>query len=203
MKQAMEISMLEQHRKEEAYDHDIDLVNKRIKNLYGVEIKDIDGDGNCFYSSVAYGLTGSVQIAGKLRKEVVNYMRGDPDTFKEIAKVDFPRLDFNQYLEHQSTPGVWAGEPEITALMMSRKVHIFIHQKETTTEYKYEHGDENTPVIHLSFHRFDHLEKGNGYQGNHYNACRKLRQPARRRRPQQKPSSKKMAENAPQKSTGN
>ena len=95
MEQTMDISMLEQQRKEEAYDHEIDLVNKRIMNLYGLEIQDIDGDGNCFYSSVAYGLTGSVQIAGKLRKEAVNFMRGDPDFFKEIAKVDFPRLDFN------------------------------------------------------------------------------------------------------------
>ena len=102
-----------------------------IGNIFNgapIRPKSILGDGNCFFRSISFCLTGSPKQHEKLRKLVCDYIE-NPRT-KHKFKNHIPKeVDREAYLKKMRRDGTWATEVEIfaTAYLVKFDVWIYLH----------------------------------------------------------------------------
>ena len=95
----------------------------------------IQADGNCFYRSISYWLTGDEEQYEKVRTILVSYM--GEDEWKECGRNIVGR-DIDEYLTkgRMNDSGVWATETEIHAMANFLLTTIFVYH--TYDEKNYE-----------------------------------------------------------------
>ena len=125
-------------------------------NRYGLDIKEINGDGNCMFRAISDQISGAEDMHLELRNLSVDYMRDNSDDFQPFIEDD---EEFNSYMQKMTNPGTWGGNLELQALSMALQVNINIHRLNEPVWEIINFNDKRS--IHLSYH-----------DGDHYNSVR-------------------------------
>lgn len=129
---------------------------KQQISKFGLDIKEISGDGNCLFRAISDQITGNENLHGEYRVLAIDFMRSNSDDFSPFVEDDEP---FGDYLKRMSKLGVWGGNMELQALSLVLNVNIKIHR---LGEPIWEITNFNRErSIHLSYH-----------DGDHYNSVR-------------------------------
>ena len=100
----------------------------------GAMIDKVDGDGNCFYTVVGCALgrlRGSPALPpARVRAEVCAHMRKHSAVCTALwdgkDSCDQPLGDFEAYVEHMESTGVWAGSLEAYAAAKTYKIAVYV-----------------------------------------------------------------------------
>ena len=94
-----------------------------LKNI-GYYIKEVEGDGNCLFRSVAEQIEENENNFQEYREKCVEYMKENKDTFAPFLDEGQP---IDEYIEKISKSGEWGGNLEIYALSMALHVNFYIY----------------------------------------------------------------------------
>ena len=85
----------------------IDLAKFKIKLAkQGLRIKEVEGDGNCFFRAVADQLYGFEYYHLRLRKQVCDHLRENKEEYRYFIDNDIP---IEKYIRLMSKDGAWGG----------------------------------------------------------------------------------------------
>ncbi|EFJ40092.1 hypothetical protein VOLCADRAFT_100184, partial [Volvox carteri f. nagariensis] len=91
----------------------------------GLRIKEITGDGNCFFRALGDQLQGDERQHVQLRQRVVSYMLDHQDDFAPFVEDD---ERFDSYVARMKKDGVWAGYMEVVAASRCLAANLTIYQ---------------------------------------------------------------------------
>ena len=77
---------------------------------YGLRLKEMVGDGNCLFRSIADQLEGNEKLHRKYRQEAVDYLEQNKEHYAPFIEDD---ETIDQYIADMSRDGVWGGQLEI------------------------------------------------------------------------------------------
>ncbi|KAL4463236.1 hypothetical protein ABPG74_007237 [Tetrahymena malaccensis] len=150
---------------------DSDEFTKHLKEFndevskYNLYIKDVQGDGNCLFRSVADQLEGDENMHMYYRKIAVNQLKKQEEFFKNFVY----DIDFDQYIHEMSQLGAWGGNLEIQALSAALGHNFIIHLK--GKPYLVIKGQAVKGVqkktIHLAYHSEEEIAE-------HYSSIRNI-----------------------------
>jgi len=127
---------------------------------FGLRIKDVQGDGNCLFRSVADQLEGDQNKHDKYRSKCLEFMETNPDDFKPFVFDE----EYPDYLKRMRKDGEWGGNLELAGISQAFDVHITIHQLAQPRWEVRNPKNAFSRMIHLSYH-----------DGQHYCSVRNLR----------------------------
>lgn len=91
------------------------------------KVKQIEGDGNCFFRAICYIITGSQKEHLKLREQVIAHMIAKCSTkLHDYLLQDVHQYIANSYMAHSST---WATDAEILGAASLLKHDILVYAK--------------------------------------------------------------------------
>jgi OTU domain-containing protein 3 len=138
-------------------------------HLYGLCLRKIESDGNCFFRSVADQILGQQDLHQQVRETVCEYMLDHPLDYAPFVWDE----TFEQYIGKMKKSGCWGGAAELSAAAKAYGVHITVHQLGAPRlENRYDpisvtpdpnHPDDlplpvtaETKTIHLAYHDAEH-----------------------------------------------
>ncbi|GLC46448.1 hypothetical protein PLESTF_000847500 [Pleodorina starrii] len=124
----------------------------------GLRIKDITGDGNCFFRALGDQLQGDERQHVQLRQRVVSYIFDHQEDFSPFVEDD---ESFDSYIARMKKDGVWAGYMEVVAASRCLGANLTIYQAGQPRWRVINHPEDSAPMLHLSYH-----------DGQHYNSVR-------------------------------
>eukprot|EP01017_Pseudomicrothorax_dubius_P002722 TRINITY_DN1019_c0_g1_i4.p1 TRINITY_DN1019_c0_g1~~TRINITY_DN1019_c0_g1_i4.p1 ORF type:complete len:364 (-),score=120.94 TRINITY_DN1019_c0_g1_i4:702-1793(-) len=130
----------------------------------GLYMRDVDGDGNCLFRSIADQLEGTETNHKDYRMRAVDYMRDNPDDFRPY--IDEDEIKWDDYLAKMSKDAEWGDHMELQALSQALRVNIIIHMKSAAPMMMINFPksiDEST--FHLAYHVAENI-------GEHYSSVR-------------------------------
>ena len=138
---------------------DIDEKFKKHLETLGYFIREVRGDGNCLFRSVAEQVEGNENNYKEYREKCVKYMEENKDIFAPFIEDDEP---FDKYVKRMGEDKEWGGNLEIYALskILEANFYIYIHENPMYIVNNFEKPKKN---ILLTYH-----------DGKHYNSLRKL-----------------------------
>ena len=150
------------YRKKNKRNRKIDEEDEKFKKhleTLGYFIREVGGDGNCLFRSVAEQIEGNENNYKEYREKCINYMEEHKDVFAPFIEDDVP---LDKYIEKMSQNGEWGGNLEIYALSMALEAnfYIYIHEHPMYVVKNFEKPKKN---VMLTYH-----------DGKHYNSLRKL-----------------------------
>ena len=89
-----------------------------------VSIKRIIGDGNCFYRSIAFAITGSQRQHLAVRQAIVDHMLVVGDVLTGNSSIGIEEYITNNSVER---PGTWATENEIYAVCHLLRIDLHVY----------------------------------------------------------------------------
>lgn len=89
------------------------------KQLAGLQlsIRDVKGDGNCLFRSLADQMEGDVNQHATYRHAIVEFMLKNPDDFEPF--IDTDEHSFLDYCKKMSKNGEWGGNMELVSFRYS------------------------------------------------------------------------------------
>lgn len=139
---------------------------------YNLHLKDIKGDGNCLFRSIADQLDGNEGEYSKYRKMAVEELIENREFFQNFIP---DTMTFDKYISLVSTDGVWGGNMELQALSKVLGVNFVIHMIDRPPMImSNEHIDPiyddkgNVRFLHIAYHYGEHI-------GEHYSSVRNLK----------------------------
>jgi OTU domain-containing protein 3 len=130
------------------YDTPEELEFKNMLEALQLQIRHVDGDGNCMFRSIADQLTGSEQNHYEFRSKVVDYIEVEEEHFKLFMEDD---ESFDDYVCRMRQMSEWGGHQELYAASQSLSINIVVHQvgapRFIIANEKYSKRD-----IHISYH---------------------------------------------------
>ena len=136
--------------------------------LEGLELKEVQRDGNCFFRSLADQLEGLEHSHDEYRQKILSYVERHEDEFAPFMSFgeseEEEDADFCAYLERMKSDGEWAGQVELIAASQALNVNIVVHQFDNPT-YRIESRSSSGRArdVHVSYH-----------DGEHYNSVRPI-----------------------------
>ncbi|XP_014662920.1 PREDICTED: OTU domain-containing protein 3-like [Priapulus caudatus] len=117
----------------------------------GLCLREIPGDGNCLFRSLADQLEGHHRHHMKHRLETVDYIGAHRKDFEPFIEEPFER-----YVSNLRKPGTYAGNDVIVGFARNHGLHVVIHQLNLPL-WKI-HGSEKSGCreLHISYHNGDH-----------------------------------------------
>ena len=91
---------------------------------FGIKIRPIVMDGNCFFRAIADQLVGDEEHHLLYRKRAVDHMSKNEQLYKFFVEDDEP---FADYVKRMRQPGQWAGQLEIKAVCELQRVNLMVH----------------------------------------------------------------------------
>eukprot|EP00727_Mastigamoeba_balamuthi_P003245 m51a1_g12918 hypothetical protein (201) ;mRNA; f:2085-2913 len=91
----------------------------------GLCIRDVAGDGNCLFRSLADQLHGDAGRHAEVRAAVVDHIEGHRGDFEPFVEDD---VAFGDYVAGMRRQGTWGGNLEIQAASVAFGVNVQIHQ---------------------------------------------------------------------------
>ena len=88
------------------------------------DVKQIKGDGNCFFRAISYALSGSENSHMKLRIATVNHLLKNQSKFQGFLREGFMSLEDYVMTQNMFDSGTWATELEIIAMVDMLHVDI-------------------------------------------------------------------------------
>ena len=120
---------------------------------WGVEVVEVEGDGNCLFRAVAEQLHGREHQHELYRHLPVEYIRENESHFSPFLDED---ETFPEYVESMTESGTWGGHFELLALSRRLRVHFLICYLDRPPFLMAEEPEPNL-VIHL-FHHLPHYD---------------------------------------------
>ncbi len=145
----------------------------------GLYIRDMKGDGNCLFRSVADQLYSSEHRHDAVRQRLLDFVEAHRDDFEPFVEDD---EDFDGYVGRMRQDGEWGGNFELAAVVRCFGVHIIVHQLAAPRLQLTNYEAPGASTIHVSYH-----------DGEHYNSVRVLGDVAHEGRAQQVTSLKTIA----------
>ena len=147
----------EKNRKNRKKDEDAEF-KEELKKL-GYYIREVKGDGNCLFRSVAEQIEEDQNNFEKYRKITTDYMENNKETFQPFIEDD---QTIDEYINNMKEDKEWGGNLEIYALSMAlhANFYVYIHNHPM---YVVKNFDDPKKNIMLTYH-----------DGKHYNSLRKL-----------------------------
>lgn len=132
-KKQQELIMIEQAKQEESVDHrqiELDAVEKVLKTN-GLSIEkmiEIEGDGDCLFSSIAYELSKVDQqyTAIQLREMSVDHLEANIKEYEPFYD-ELDGMTFQQYLSDMRNTKLWGGYLELIALAKVLNLTIVVY----------------------------------------------------------------------------
>jgi len=95
---------------------------ERCLKAKGLEIRRMQGDGNCLFRAVSLQIYGDPSWHGEVRKHVVNYMKSERIYFSQ-----FIIENYNDYINRMANDGCFGSNPEIQAMVevYNRAVEVY------------------------------------------------------------------------------
>ncbi|KAI8891986.1 hypothetical protein BC833DRAFT_626265 [Globomyces pollinis-pini] len=119
-------------------------------NLLGLELVEIQGDGNCLFRAISDQLNGSSNEHANIRADICNHIDISRDLYQP-----FMEEDFDKYLNRMRKLGVYGGNLELVAASRLFKVKIAVHQLQQDI-WIISDSDENENTIHIAYHSWEH-----------------------------------------------
>ena len=89
-------------------------------------MRDVDGDGNCMFRSIADFIDGSEKHHLKYRQMAIDEMRLKNDFYSLFIEDD---QTFDEYLRDMANDGEWGGNLELQALTSQLSINFMLHMK--------------------------------------------------------------------------
>ncbi|KAG1657729.1 hypothetical protein FOA52_011991 [Chlamydomonas sp. UWO 241] len=121
----------------------------------GLRVKQVTGDGNCFFRSLGDQMEGSESGHALLRARVMDHIQENKDDYAPFVEDDEP---FEKYVKRMRKDGCWAGHMELIAASKVLGVSIYVYQ---SGQPRWVVGDFPKLSLHISYH-----------DGQHYNSVR-------------------------------
>ena len=147
----------DKNRKNRRKDDDMEF-KEELKKL-GYYIREVRGDGNCLFRSVAEQIDEDQNNFEKYRKITTDYMEENKKSFQPFIEDD---QTIDEYINAMKEDKEWGGNLEIYALSMAlhANFYVYIHNHPM---YVVKSFDDPKKNIMLTYH-----------DGKHYNSLRKL-----------------------------
>eukprot|EP01111_Echinosteliopsis_oligospora_P016482 TRINITY_DN6870_c0_g1_i1.p1 TRINITY_DN6870_c0_g1~~TRINITY_DN6870_c0_g1_i1.p1 ORF type:complete len:347 (+),score=101.47 TRINITY_DN6870_c0_g1_i1:42-1082(+) len=123
--------------------------------LLGLTIKDVAGDGNCLFRSIADQLEDNPNKHGEYRHAIVTYIAANREMFEPFLDTE-EEGTFEQYIANMSAPTAWGGHMELQAASLLFKINAVIYQLDQPRWEIVNFKEAGTKTIHLSYHDGDH-----------------------------------------------
>lgn len=93
----------------------------------GVKLKDVSGDGNCLFRSIADQLDGTEATHVFLREEACKYILNNEEFFRNFIDETEDGTIY-QYVQGMRKDGEWGGHLELQALAECLRSIIIVHK---------------------------------------------------------------------------
>jgi len=120
----------------------------------GLVIKDVAGDGNCLFRSIADQLETNPNKHVEYRKTIVDYMSQNREMFEPFLGEDDGTFD--DYVRGMRENAMWGGNLEIQAASLAYKINVIIYQLDHPRWEVVNFADPQTRTIQLSYLDGDH-----------------------------------------------
>ncbi|KAF2070048.1 hypothetical protein CYY_008630 [Polysphondylium violaceum] len=121
----------------------------------GLIIKDVAGDGNCLFRSIADQLEDNPNSHMKYRQAICKFLIANKEMFAPFVD-DEEHDSYEEYVEEMQEDTTWGGNIEIQAASLLYSVNITIHQL-NQPRWDIENFFGNKPrTIQLSYHNDEH-----------------------------------------------
>ncbi|KAJ1883969.1 2-oxoglutarate dehydrogenase E1 component, partial [Kickxella alabastrina] len=159
------------HSHSHTYDtDDFSSLNRQLKQN-GLYCKDIAGDGNCLFRSLADQVDGTPDTHQRHRSAVCDYMERHPDEFAPFMDES---QDFPSYLRNMRQLSVYGGNLELVAFARNYRVDIKVYQMGGTVFVisGAPAGDpldsrRSMPTVHIAYHSYEHYSSVRNSRGPH------------------------------------
>jgi len=121
----------------------------------GFIIKDVAGDGNCLFRSIADQLEDNPNNHKKYRQEICKYLLTNKDMFAPFVD-DEEHDSYEEYVEEMQEDATWGGNIEIQAASLLYSVNIAIHQLNQPRWEIVNFFGGKQRTIQLSYHNDEH-----------------------------------------------
>lgn len=128
----------------------------RLRNS-GLEIVEMEKDGNCMFRSVADQVYADSGMHDVVRKQCMDYMESNKEHFKS-----FTAEPVDEYISRKRQSGVFGNHLELQAIseLYQRPIYIYTTDDKPMNIFQNHYETDNEP-LRLSYH-----------YGNHYNSVR-------------------------------
>lgn len=109
--------------------------NEIVEMAEPCETKDIVGDGNCFFRSIAYAVSGSEREHRKLRRAVVTHILQNEGRYSQYLRQGHSSVANYIATSRMKYVGTWATELEIQAASDLIGVDIFTYSQDKWLKY--------------------------------------------------------------------
>lgn len=148
-------------RDKQKYACHIQGFNEMLAEVAGLELVDMEGDGNCLFRSISHQLLGHQNSHGSLRALCSEYMGKHKDTLSLFLDKD-DDMDFDSYVNWIAKEGKWAGYFELYCFSLLFEVNFLIIQSQTLIPINH-FPEGSVATLILSFHNEDGIPE-------HYNS---------------------------------
>ncbi|KAG2445061.1 hypothetical protein HYH02_008929 [Chlamydomonas schloesseri] len=121
----------------------------------GLRIKDITGDGNCFFRALGDQLKGEEKAHADLRARIVDFMAQHEDDFAPFVEDD---ESFGSYIARMKKDGTWAGYMEVVAASRCLGANLTIYQAGQPRWRVINHPEDAAPMLHLAYSDGQHYD---------------------------------------------
>ncbi|KAG2430861.1 hypothetical protein HXX76_009835 [Chlamydomonas incerta] len=121
----------------------------------GLRIKDITGDGNCFFRALGDQLKGEEKAHAELRARIVAFMSEHEDDFAPFVEDD---ESFGSYIARMKKDGTWAGYMEVVAASRCLGANLTIYQAGQPRWRVLHHPEDSAPMLHLAYSDGQHYD---------------------------------------------
>jgi hypothetical protein len=97
---------------------------KEQAGKFGLTIKEVTGDGNCMFRSIADQLFGEEGRHREVRQECWDYIEEQKDYFVHFIEDD---ETIEEYVEDMRRDHIWGDQLELTALCQAYRFNLIVH----------------------------------------------------------------------------
>jgi hypothetical protein len=100
-----------------------------VRDLGYFSVKDVDGDGNCFFNALVHSSYINLKCPTRLRNYVVDSLRGDSDVAQEarsLYDIVVKGTEFDSWLTELQTPGTWQGTTAALFICLLFEINVCI-----------------------------------------------------------------------------
>jgi hypothetical protein len=121
----------------------------------GIFMRDVEGDGNCLFRSIADYLEGEENNHEKYRDMAVDYITKNKEYFA-LFLLDDENID--EYIKDMKDDGTWGGHFELVALSSILRVKFCLHLKDQDAVMvkSSEKSSKGMKIVHLAYHVDEH-----------------------------------------------
>jgi OTU domain-containing protein 3 len=121
----------------------------------GIYMRDVEGDGNCLFRSIADFIEGDEDTHSKYRELAVEYITKHKEYFALFLEED---ENMDEYIKDMSESGTWGGHFELVALssVIGAKFCLYMKDKNPVVIKSSEKDMKNAKIVHLAYHVDEH-----------------------------------------------